>query len=501
MRSRPARVSLCLLLLALLSGLHPASGSPSAVRRLDAASSRVDPADCGPGALPETGLQGQVPLLDQLTGRSKLGYRCGIEPAGENTISSRGMNSQIGWLDECAYVGMGGQLWQPPLGQTELDHPLRGVAVIDTSDPADPKLVRILKSPMGIEQHEAIRVNAQRRVLVTQIGGLEAQWIEIYDASDCTNPVLTARYDNGSPLFHGMAISPDGMTLYATSTFPDPLRPALHAFDISDLSDPRPIVTWDPRDESPPNLYGIHDLEISADGTRAYAGAAQRLGTFGPATPSLVILDLSEIQSRVANPRVRLVSETRTASYGHTVRFGRVNGTPYVFLSGELPFQGLPFCPWDWARIIDISDEQHPVVVSELKLEVNEIQNCARTTIDDENYSVHFNGVDDPQNTTLLFHTWYGSGLRVFDVRDPVHPKEIAYYNPPPLPETVFNDEATGLTDPGLVDPDFPRSAWGANPRWDVTPTYVRYRPETREIWFASVARGFQIVRLTADLS
>ncbi len=35
----------------------------------------VAPANCGPGSRPETGLQGQVPVADRVSGRSKSGYQ------------------------------------------------------------------------------------------------------------------------------------------------------------------------------------------------------------------------------------------------------------------------------------------------------------------------------------------------------------------------------------------------------------------------------------------
>lgn len=39
--------------------------------------SQVPRAECGPGSLPETGLQGQVPRTDRDSGRTAEGYRCG----------------------------------------------------------------------------------------------------------------------------------------------------------------------------------------------------------------------------------------------------------------------------------------------------------------------------------------------------------------------------------------------------------------------------------------
>ena len=45
-------------------------------------------------------------------------------------------------------------------------------------------------------------------------------------------------------------------------------------------------------------------------------------------------------------------------------------------------------------------------------------------------YGSHYCSVDNKANTTTLACGYFNSGILVFDVRDPVRPKEIAYYNP-----------------------------------------------------------------------
>lgn len=476
-------------------------GDSGPIDRERAAATRATPSalgDCGPEGRPMTGgLQGQVPAADQASGRSARGYQCNVRLVGQTDVDARGANFQLAWSGDCAYVGLAGQIAQPPVGATEAQQQLAGVAVIDASDPRRPRVVRMVRSSVGQHEHEGLEVNERRGLLVVEVGGASAQWIEIYDISeDCTRPVLRGRYDAGSPIFHGLRVSPDGRTVYASDILSNPVRKVLHVIDISDVERPRLLTTWDPTDAGLPST-GIHDLDISDDGHRLYLGTTPVGVTISglgipvrsPGTgPTFVILDSSEIQARKADARMRVVGELDTfPNFGHTIQLARIGGRPHVFTSGEVPFAGAPECPWGWGTLVDLADERRPKPVSEIKLEVNEQRNCGAAGADSAAYSVHYNGVDDPGDTKKVFYTWYSAGLRVFDVRDPARPREIAYYQPPPKQETLF--------DP-IVPP--PGAGFDAqNPRWDAATSVVRYRPESGHIWFVSIANGFQVVELT----
>lgn len=451
----------------------------------------VEPSDCGPGARPETGLGGQVPRADQDSGRSKEGYRCNLALVGQDTIGGRGANFQLAWLGDCAYVGMVGQGFQTPASPVEKGTPFAGVAVVDVADPEAPKTLRLLQSGVGGYQHEALEVHEGRGMLVVQIGGLSAQWIEIWDASgDCRNPVFQGRYDGGRARYHGLRISPDGRTVYATNTFPD--AEVLHAVDVTDMADPRLIATWNPAQSQLAEAFGVHDLEISPDGRRAYLGVIplQGYGSLakGPCCDiSLVILDVTQIEERRPNPALPVVATLAADNFGHTLQYARIGGRPHLFVSGENPFVGEPHCPWAWGHIVDIGDEGNPRIVSDIRLEVNDPAACTTTAADNANYSIHYIGVDDPENTTTVFYTYYSAGLRAFDVRDPAAPVEIGYYHPAPLDSTTYDPQLPG------------RSFDAQTPAWDAATSVVRYLPESGHVWFVSVAGGFQVLRFTTD--
>ncbi len=163
----------------------------------------------------------------------------------------------------------------------------------------------------------------------------------------------------------------------------------------------------------------------------------------------LVIYDVSDIQARKPNPQARLISKIfwKDGSVAqHTIPI-TIGGKPFVVFVDEGGSGGINndaqrqaacaagFPPFPMARIIDISDETKPTIVSRLALETHAAKACPIVLPDLVGLSVftygsHYCSVDNRQNATTLACGYFNSGIRVFDIRDPVHPKEIAYYNP-----------------------------------------------------------------------
>jgi hypothetical protein len=134
------------------------------------------------------------------------------------------------------------------------------------------------------------------------------------------------------------------------------------------------------------------------------------------------------------------------ATAQHTIPV-KIKGKPYVIFVDEggsggttsatqlaaACAAGMP--PFPMARIIDISDEKNPKVVTKIMHDVHDPKNCPQVLPDLVGltvftYGTHYCSVDNKRNATTLVCGMFNSGIRVFDIRDPLRPKEIAYYNP-----------------------------------------------------------------------
>jgi hypothetical protein len=408
----------------------------------------VPKATCGPGSHPETALQGQVPPPLRRAGQFK-GFDCNLQLIGQS--QGEGAGWQVAFFTDksghvCAYYDT-----SPSTANRE--H--RGVVVIDASDPANPVASAYLATPAMLDPMESLKVNAQRGMLaaVESVSDKTGAHLDIYDiAEDCRSPRLLSKPADAA-LAPPKAIeranegdfAPDGRTYYATN-----LRSGtIHPIDIGDPAQAKVLAEW-----AMPFNQRTSGLAIGRDGNRGYftlygRGAAAQSADETNLTNGVVIGDVSDVQARRPQPQVKVLGSLvwGDGSASHQVIPIKIAGNDFLIAtdeggSGESNANGwsaaceagLP--PWSMARIIDIGDEAHPKVVSELKLEMNDANNCKNVLPDlvglsGFTYGSHYCSVDDPQNATALACAYFESGVRVFDIRDPRHPREIAYFVPP----------------------------------------------------------------------
>jgi hypothetical protein len=417
-------------------------------------------APCGRGSRPETGLQGRVSRADADSGRAAEGYTCNTEKVGrfgdETPYGTIGGFKVERYVDadghECAYY------------DTTLLYPTNfldqegGVNVLDMSDPTHPRLTAQLITPAMLTPHESLVLSKQRGLLAAVAGNAATflGQVDVYDLSkDCRHPILKSTSPVGIA-GHESGLAPDGKTFYSAS----PVAQTIVGVDLDNPSLPVPI--W-------AGSYPSHGLSVSNDGDRAYVAG---IGT------GLIILDTSQVQDRVPNPKVKEIARLRwnSMSIPQNAIPVTIHGRDYVVEVdefGTLDQVGA-------ARIIDIEDETKPHVVSNLRLEVHQKENFEQISGDPaasnplQGYAAHYCNVPKRKNPGIAACSMILSGLRIFDIRDPKHPKEIAYFNSPIPPRAV---------------PAFEASNWAMS-----SPSFV---PSRGEIWYSDGFTGFWNVHLT----
>lgn len=455
----------------------------------------VSVANCGPSDVLEMGLQGQVTIPERLLGFQ--GTRCNLELVGQ--WPGEGANLQHAWFDDCAFYGQATVFINENLpDRPTLQRP--GTVVINASDPARPIATEYLNSAAMIDPWESLKVNPRRKLLaaVNGRGNAGGPEFDVYDVSvDCKRPTLLASVsmEDTSLLGHEGNWMPDGMTYIGS----DVTNRTWYAVDVSDPRAPRQIAKFNP----PVGGGSVHGVSFSDDGNRGYfvtTNVIQDPTPDSPATNGFYIFDTSELQQRKPDPKLKLISQAlwKDGSQAqHTIPIF-IHGRAFLVIVDEWGSAGpggtatwalacaqdLP--PFGFARIYDISDEKNPTLVSKLMLETHDPANCSDVIGDNTEigfgYDSHYCSVDNEAEATILACGYFSSGLRVFDIRDPFRPREVAYYNPPAKPgyQAGSGFNSTGLC--GTVD-------------W--TPSMPRIRVDRGEIWFTSNCNGFQIVRFT----
>jgi hypothetical protein len=460
----------------------------------------VPTAVCGPGSHPEV-TQGRTPKADYTDGRYLEGYLCNTEEVSHS--GTTGGFKALRYTDAqghtCAFYDSS-QLTSPQdLISNLLNGQGNGVVALDMTDPARPVKTANLTTLAMLAPHESLLVNQARGLLVGVLGTAATApgALAVYDVrTDCRHPRLLSQSLAGI-LGHESGFAPDGKTLYVSSTIF-----TLVAVDLTDPTRPRTIFVQ-------PNVQ-YHGMRLSDDGRTLYAAHIGQPSAGLITGAGLRILDVGQIQDRVPNPKVTVLSDLtwHGSSIPQVAEPFTRDGHRYVLevdefedlfsLSGLTDLVHSPVgaariidvdapphppvggakrrqvhSPVGAARIIDVDDPRHPAVVSDIRLQVHQPADRAGEERQDPGassplggYAGHYCSMPTRVDPNIAACSMIGSGLRVFDIRDVTHPKEVAYFNKP---------AKTG------------GSAF-SQPAWDVA---------NDSIWYTDASTGFWVVRLT----
>lgn len=416
---------------------------------------------CDGGSMPEQ-VQGKAPKADYDSGRAEKGYYCNAREVSH--FGKFGGYRVERYVDkhehECAFFDST-LLWPNNVPDQGTEGP--GVYVMDVTDPAHPVHTDTLRTPAMQSPHESVRLNSKRGLLVADMGypTWNPGFVDVFDVrKDCTHPTLQSSTPMGV-LGHEGGFSPDGKTFYVASLY-------AHTLSAVDLSNPQaPVLLWTTLDYQP------HGVSVSNDGKRLYiAEAGFNDGDFH----GLTILDTTQIQKRVVNPTVPLVSRftwPQVSTPQNATPFTR-DGHQYLLETDEFGSDANIGA----ARIINIDDEKNPYVVSDLRLAVNEGGQTEDPGDDQpfQGYQGHYCSLPSRVDPNIVACSFIMSGLRVFDISDVANPREVAYFNKPLMPGTGTIPTKAGA---------FAMSA-------------PAYDQDTHDIWYTDGNTGFYVVRLTS---
>lgn len=329
---------------------------------------------------------------------------------GHSDLNGYGDGMQLLLKDHYLFVGHLGKM---------------GTTILDVADPTTPRVARQLQNPPNTHTHK-VQIAGDKLIINYEkyprsAGKPSRAGIGIFDISDPPNPREVGFFSTGGKGVHRVWYS-GGPYAYMSGTPEGFTDRILIIADISDPTQPREVSRWwingmwtggGETPDWPEGLrYGAHHPVVLGD--RAYLG-------FWDA--GLVILDISD----VANPQ--LVSRLSWAPDGggctHTAM--PLVGRDLLVVTDEALAARCQESPRR-VRLVDISDETNPQVIAMFPEPPGDF--CERG-LRFGPHNVHENRPGSFISNEIIFVTYFNAGLRVVDTRDPLNPREIAYYVPP----------------------------------------------------------------------
>lgn len=353
------------------------------------------------------------------------------------------------------------------------------LSIFDVTDVGDVQLVGAIEGP---DRAATWQVQVADGLLVQGMERRPAAWggdpddtsdegIRFFDVSNPVSPKLLSQWRTGEHGVHRNHFT-GGRYVHVTAS--------RHGFDgniyvildIADRSQPVEVAIWFLPEQyvgagaSPRRRVSLHGPPYVL-GDRAYL-------SYGAA--GVVILDISDIR------RPRLVSQLDIgAAFSSMIAMHTAIPVPArnLLLVNTEAIAERQQEPYNFAGIVDVSDESNPRIMSLLPIPE------PAAGADYPNFSTrggrfgphnqhHPQGPDLFTDDNVMFMTWFNAGLRVYDISDAYLPREIAWYLP-----------------------DDPTERRGLLPKTLVTQSEDVLVDARGNIFFSDKNHGLHIVRLT----
>ncbi len=340
---------------------------------------------------------------------------------GHIDLDGKGDGMHVNVVDGVAYMGH--------MGYNDL-----GTSIIDVSNPTKPTLITQIPRPVGTHSHkvqvigELLLVNHERNRFEATPPESWSAGMAIYDVSDPSRPEQIGFYPTPGSGVHRMTWW-DGDLAYVAGTDRGFLGRFLHIVDLSDPSQPTAVGKWwypgqhtasgevpdwdhqaEPGPGDPGRQFALHHALPYGD--RAYAGYWDA---------GLMILDVADPANPKLISRLAFGEESRNT---HTAQ--RLPGRDIVVVTDEQLTRWIGVQRHVW--VVDVSDETSPEVVSTFPIPDGARHEDGVRWGPHNLHEMRPGAFTDPN---LVFLTYFGGGLRVYDLTDPSAPTEVAHLVPP----------------------------------------------------------------------
>ena len=348
---------------------------------------------------------------------------------GHNDLQGRD-SLQIVLKGNFAYLGHHrGEAFNPLTGKTEPN----GTSIVNAADPQQPKVVAHIPGRKGAESR-AVQVAIQyfdgRDYLLRNQESGEFTGFEVWDITDKAYPKMVSTI---SPLQAAHKSWWDAKTGYAylSGTHPGWRGQHLIIYDLRNPYQPKFVSNWGLPQQRPGGSGGdgvsLHHPVIS--GTRAYLSYL-----YGG---DMVILDIAD----KARPRMisHLDFSPPFSGIHTTVPFSAMRVSNYTKGQGDvrnflvLSEESFAYNCQELRRqmyIVDATEESNPIPIAIFKVPEGDF--CERGG----RFGPHqLAETKDGEiiDGTLLYVAYFNAGLRVVDIADPYHPREVGFYIPDPV--------------------------------------------------------------------
>jgi hypothetical protein len=403
------------------------------------------------------------------TGGAKAGSAWNMEVVGHNNLGIRGFNADVWKYKNYAYVGHWGFAdWATGNSRFCPEEPNNGVAVLDVSNPANPRVVSKLRNPAGTSAEDVVVYTAEYGALAGEdIAAAGIQWcgggrhdpgaihgLMLWNVSDPTAPKPIGFFDTGCCTrgVHEFEVESrtDLRRTFAYATVPaGSYEDLLNANGLRDAAGKGDFRLIDITDPTAP--FEVSNWKVQQIGGPFAAQGCDPDGNFGHgAEPSedgksvfLSYWDSGYIELDLTNPAGPVF--VKRAAYGPEAD-GDAHSAQYDERSRLLFSADEDFCKasgagiekgFGYMRVWDFS-KATPVQIGSYKTP-NSMGTSDQGAGD---YVIHNNFLAGD----TVYSSWYTDGVRVIDVSNPRSPREVAYFVPPATENPVKPSQRGVLT-------------------------------------------------------